>query len=336
MTTIKKIGILGAVWATTLLASCTKSFEQINTDPDNLDKVSPGTLMNPILYELASYGAERNEGYTMDIMQVRLPWPSSTGGVHRYVITETAGNGTWNTYFKWKNNIREVELAANVAGANRDNYRAISLTLKAYVGSILTDCFGDVPFKEASLGEHGIFKPVFDKQQEIYEQMLKDLDTANALFKPADKLVYGTEMLYNNDVSKWQRFCNSLHLRLLLRLSNKPEMNANAKMAEMLADAVKYPVFTSNDHNAIFKITGITPNISPWSRAQDFVNFRCASEFFVNTLNDLEDPRRAKWLTQATSLDQTPQPIGFPFNTTSTPRLRILPPFTMALLYPVA
>jgi len=311
MTTIKQIGILGAVWASSLLVSCTKDFEKINTDPDNIEKVSPGTLMNPILYEMSSFGAERGEGFTMDIMQVRLPWPSSTGGVHRYVLTENAGNSTWNTYYKWLGNIREVELAANIAGANRGNYRAIALTMKAWAGAMLTDCFGDIPFSEAVQGENGVFKPVFDTQKEIYTQMLKDLDTANALFNPGDKLVYGTEMLYNNDVAKWQRFCNSLHLRLLLRVSNKPEMNAAAKMKEILADGVKYPIFTSNDQSAIYKITGITPNISPWSRAQDFVNFRCASEFFVNTLNDLEDPRRAKWLTQATSIETVPQPIGY-------------------------
>lgn len=296
-------GILFAL----LISSCTKDFEELNTDPDNIQEISPNTLLNPILYELVTFNAERNEGFTMDLMQVRLPWPSASLGVHRYSVSETAGNSTWSTYYRWLNNINEMEKAS--IKVDNHSYQAIALTLKAWVFSMLTDCFGDIPMTEALQAEQGQLKPVFDKQQAVYTTLLQYLEQANTLFKDGHSLPYGTEMLYNNSVSNWRRFCNSLHLRLLLRVSNKPEMNSFAKMKQLVENPTDYPVFTSNTQSAIYKITGETPNVSPWSRYQDFITFRCAGAFFVSTLNDFNDPRRAKWLTRATDL--TGADIGY-------------------------
>ena len=292
---------------TLLVSSCTKDFEELNTDPDNIQEISPNTLLNPILYELVTFNAERSEGFTMDLMQVRLPWPSASLGVHRYVVGETAGNSTWSTYYRWLNNINEMEKAA--IKVDNHSYQAIALTLKAWAFSLLTDCFGDIPMTEALQGENEQLKPVFDKQQTVYTNLLQYLEQANTLFKDNHTMAYGTEMLYNNSVSNWRRFCNSLHLRLLLRVSNKPEMNAAEKMKLIVENPTDYPVFTSNAQSAIYKITGETPNVSPWSRYQDFITFRCSGEFFVSTLNDFNDPRRAKWLTKATDL--TGADIGY-------------------------
>lgn len=292
---------------TLLVSACTKDFEELNTDPDNIQEISPNTLLNPILYELATFNAERSEGFTMDLMQVRLPWPSASLGVHRYVVGETAGNSTWSTYYRWLNNINEMEKAS--IKVENHTYQAIALTLKAWAFSLLTDCFGDIPMTEALQAEQEQLKPVFDKQQTIYTTLLQYLEQANTLFKDGHTMPYGTEMLYNNSVSNWRRFCNSLHLRLLLRVSNKPEMNAAEKMKLIVENPTDYPVFTSNTQSAMYKITGETPNVSPWSRYQDFITFRCAGEFFVSTLNDFNDPRREKWLTKATDL--TGADIGY-------------------------
>ena len=281
--------------------SCTENFEEINTDPNRIDRIVPGTLLNPILYEVASFNTERADAFTFDIMQVTVPFPSASGGVHRYDISESAGNSTWNTYYRWLNNIKEMRLAAVEAGAV--NYEAIALTLNAWIYSLLTDSFGDVPMDEAVRGDEGILYPVFNTQQEIYTKILADLETANALFDPEQEMVYGTEILYDNDVERWRKFCNSLHLRLLLRVSKREEMNAHAKLAEMIANPGQYPVFTSNEDAAILQITGVEPNLSPWGRAIDFTLFRAAGAFFIDNLNDLNDPRRALLFTEARAGD---------------------------------
>lgn len=281
--------------------SCTKNFEDINTDPNRIDKISPGTLLNPIIYEVASFNTLRADDWTFGIMQVMIPFPSAAGGVHRYDVSEAAGNSTWNTYYRWLINLKEMRDAS--IEAEDPNYEAIAMTLNAWVYSNLTDCFGDVPMTEAVRGDEGIFRPRFDRQSDIYPRLIAELDTANTKFITNRAMVFGTDILFNNSVAAWKRFCNSLRMRLLLRVSKRAEMDSWTKLAEMVNDPAKYPVFTKNDESAILKITGIVPNVSPWGRAIDFTTFRASASFFIDSLNALNDPRRAKWMSQARELD---------------------------------
>ncbi|TXK48074.1 SusD/RagB family nutrient-binding outer membrane lipoprotein [Pontibacter qinzhouensis] len=301
MTTIKKFSFLLLALLGCLGFSCTDDFEEINTDPNRIDKISPGTLLNPIIYEMASFNTSRSDNFTFNLMQVALPYPSVAGGVHRYDVNENAGNSTWNTYYRWLSNIKEMRAAA---GASSDpNYEAIALTLNAWTYSLLTDSFGDVPMEEAVRGDEQIFRPAFNTQQEVYTKILGDLETANRLFDTTRPMIYGTDILFNNSVASWRRFCNSLRMRLLLRVSKRTEMNAMAHLAEMVSKPEEYPVFTSNEQAAILKITGIAPNVSPWGRAIDFTTFRAAASFFVDNLVAFNDPRLPRFTTQARSSD---------------------------------
>jgi hypothetical protein len=286
-----------------VLISCTKDFEEINTDPNRIDAISPGTLLNPIIYNMAGFNMGRANEVTFSFMQVALPFPSASGGLHRYDVSENVGNSTWNTSYQWLNNIKEMYNASVNVGD--PNYQAIALTLDAWIYANLTDCFGDVPMTEATKGDEGILRPKFDTQKEIYTTLLNKLDSANALYVTTKPMIYGTDILYGNNVTKWKKFTNSLRLRLLLRVSKKPEMNALAQIRTMVNDPVKYPVFSSNDDAAILKLTGITPLTSPWGRPIDFTSFRAAGKFFLDSLNAFNDPRRAKFTTMARSLNGT-------------------------------
>ncbi len=107
MITPNKI-VLSIIALCSLILSCTKDFEEINTDPNRIEQISPGTLLNPIIYEVASFGMDRADAITFDLMQVMLPFPSPTGGIHRYEITENTGSSTWNIYYRWLKNIKEM------------------------------------------------------------------------------------------------------------------------------------------------------------------------------------------------------------------------------------
>lgn len=295
----KKIAALIFIISSTFIISCTKNFEEINTDPNRIDQISPGTLLNPILYNVAGFYMGRANDVTFNLMQVALPFPSASGGLHRYDIPENIGNSTWNTSYQWLNNIKEMYNAS--VNLNDPNYQAIALTLHAWIYSNLTDCFGDVPMTEATKGDEGILHPKFDSQKAIYTALLKNLDSANNMYVVTKTMIYGTEILYGNNVVKWKKFTNSLRMRLLLRVSKKPEMNAMAQIRAMVNNPVKYPVFIGNDDAAILRLTGITPLTSPWGRPVDFTSYRAAGKFFLDSLNAFNDPRRARFVTQARS-----------------------------------
>ncbi|MEH0157967.1 SusD/RagB family nutrient-binding outer membrane lipoprotein [Limibacter armeniacum] len=302
MFNIKNILVtMGVALGALSFTACTSDFDEINTDPNRIDQISPGTLLNPIIYEMASFGTARSEAFTFDIMQVALPFPSAAGGYHRYDLTPASGNSTWKTYYRWLNNVREMRDAAITA--EDPNYQAIAMTLNAWGFSILTDCFGDIPMTEAVRGSEGIFYPAFDTQQDIYTALLTDLDSANSLYDVSRSMVFGNEILYGNDVDSWKRFTNSLRLRLLLRVSNRSEMNVYPELVKMLEDPETYPIFTSNEDAAILSITGETPNVSPWGRPQDLTTGRATSEFFIENLNNFNDPRLPIFCSEARAAD---------------------------------
>lgn len=289
--------ILSLFVISAVLISCTKDFEKINTDPNRIDQISPGTLLNPIIYNMASFNMQRADAFTFNVMQVALPFPSAQGGLHRYDVSETQGNSTWSTSYQWLNNVREMY--AKATEMNDPNYRAVALTLKAWIYSNLTDCFGDIPMDEAVKGDEYIWHPKFNTQKEVYDRMLKDLDTANTLFNTSKAMIYGTDILYANNVSMWKKFANSLKLRILLRTSKRSDFNAYAEIKKILDNPTAYPVFASNADNAVLKLTGVTPLMSPWGRPVDFTSYRAVGKFFLDTLNVWNDPRRAKFATQA-------------------------------------
>lgn len=279
--------------------ACTGDFEEVNEDPNRITQISPGTLLNPIIYGLATHNANRSANITFDLMQVSVPFPSVSGGIHRYDLSDEIGSSSWTNYYRWINNITEMKEVA-IASEDR-NYEAIALTLNAWAYSNLTDLFGPVPMTEAVRGDEGLLYPAFDSQQIIYQTILTDLERANTLYNTAKPMIYYSDILFQNDISKWRKFTNSLRMRLLLRISNKSETNAFQQLAIMANNPTLYPVFTTTAESAIFKVTGVTPNTSTWTRPQDFNLAVKIGSFFIDNLNTMSDPRRPIIALTATS-----------------------------------
>lgn len=308
------------VCGTLCTTSCT-SFDELNTDPTRMDEVNPGTLLNPILYETSVYNWKLYNNYTYDLMQCAVS-TSSTNGVGWWYMTDSQGDGTWTTFYKWINNAKEMtRLTKKLPEASKQpNYDAISLTLQSWLYQILTDAFGDVPMSEACSADEGILAPKFDTQQQVYRQIIDNLKTANELFDEANGLIYNQsgEMLYNTSkgdatgIKKWKKFCNSLRLRALLRVIDVPEFNAKQELRTMLTDPATYPVFESNDDAALLAISGTYPQEAPLTRPQDFTSYVQISEFFVDLLKGWNDPRLQVYATQVTLPDQTKDYVGLP------------------------
>lgn len=248
------------------LAGCDK-FEDLNKDPNKIYQIKqPSSLLSPILYSIGSNNLSNAKNFGHTIMQYAVEAISESDGVHRYVFTNSTGAGYWrNAYL----NLTDIEDMINVARDNDEpNYLAIGLTLRAYSYAMLTDLFGNVPFSEANNGAEGILQPNFDSQQEIYTAILADLKTASGLFDTKKTMDASSDILYKGNVVRWQKFCNSLRVRLLLRVSSKASM-AKAELINILTSE---SVFSSVDDDAILRYTGVTPFDNPYSttRFRDF------------------------------------------------------------------
>jgi hypothetical protein len=316
-----------------LTTTCT-SFDELNTDPVRLDKANPGNFLNPVLYNISTYNWKRYNDFTFALMQGKVS-TSSTNGVGWYYVGDAAGDGTWSTYYRWLNNILEMERTA--VELNEPNYQAIAIVLRSWVYQILADAFGNIPMSEACRGEEQIFAPKFDSQHEVYKQIIEDLEKANTLFNLSaglrynqdGELLYGAAPTASDAILKWKKFCNSLRLRVLLRVIDVNDFDASQRIQAILADASACPVFANNDEAALLPLSGVAPQEAPLTRPQDFTSYITVSEFFVNTLKSWNDPRLAIFANKVTNdgvSGYTGMPSGYavlPSFKASTPNQKI-------------
>ncbi|GEN68802.1 hypothetical protein CRH01_33700 [Chryseobacterium rhizosphaerae] len=306
--------------------SCDRSLDEINKDTSRINVPVANTLLAPIQYNMASVGYNRANDFNFDIMQVSLDFPNEGNSLSRYYITENTGTGFWNNSYRWLKQVDDLKKAAISEGDK--NYQAISMVLNAWIYSNLTDTYGDVPFSEASQLDNGISQPKFDRQKDIYVRLLDDLKAANALFITTKPLT-GADLFYkadtdNSGIANWKKLCNSLSLRLLLRiLSRDGEVNVKERIQEIVNNPTVYPIFQNNADATKLDISGISPLMPPIARPQDFTTGRAASDFFVQALQKNNDPRIPMFFTQAKDLKNNNigyvgAPSGYPFGTVFT------------------
>jgi hypothetical protein len=293
----------------TSIFSCTDKFEEINTDPNRPNEVTPGILLGQMQYRIVNNSIQAARNFTHELMQVDAPRASPGGqGLHRYVVQP--GQAVWTGFYDRLTDVEDIYKISDKLKEN--NYKAIALVYKSWAYSILTDLYGDVPYSQAIKASEGNFTPAFDKQKDIYIQILKDLETANTLFDDTKALTYGGDQVYNANVliggrnvgiQKWKKFTNSLRLRLLLRISKRDgEVNVNQQITSILANPTTNPVFSANADDAIFRYPGTFPYFNPYFQARtlEWRDGTYFTKFFLNHMNAINDPRRAIWVTPVT------------------------------------
>ncbi|MDR6941442.1 SusD/RagB family nutrient-binding outer membrane lipoprotein [Mucilaginibacter pocheonensis] len=276
--------------------SCKKGFEEINTDPNTTPIALPQQLLAPALVKTVSVNMLRSRTFNNELMQVTVDESDSEGKVFRYDIKNTWGDYTWNNWYLQLTNFKDIYTIASQPITLNKGYQGISLICQAWVYSMLTDTYGDVPYSQSNQGKDQVFQPAFDKQKDIYLGIFKQLEEANTLLSEATNVVGSSDPVFNGNVSLWRKFGNSLYLRLLLRISGKAEVSADciAKIKDIVDNnAANYPIMAGNTESAVLRWTGSGYLTSPFIggvREQDWRAPSIAS-FFIDNLTKWADPR---------------------------------------------
>lgn len=278
-----------------LVLSCTKNFDKINTDPNKILYVSPDKILPSALLGSISTTMMRNRNFNNELMQVTVSLTDGDGAIFRYDVRSTWSDYMWNNLHSELTNFKDMY--RDTVSHNK-SYKGIALICQAWLYSILTDTYGNIPFSESISGKPeygGITEPKFDAQKDIYLGLFDMLEEANTLLSNNEPISASADPVYNGNVSGWRKFGNSLYLRLLLRVSGKAEVAPRviAKMKDIVdALPAKYPVFDDSRESALLKWTGTSPYSSPYVsiREQDFRTPAIANYFIVN-LRDWQDPR---------------------------------------------
>ena len=178
-------------------------------------------------------------------------------------------------------------------GEQVDNRLAVARIMRVFKFQRLTDVYGDLPYFEGGKGlVMGVTEPRYDPQQEVYNDMLNELAEAVAQFDPGQSTYGSADLVYGGDIGKWQRFGNSLRLRLAMRLV-KVDPDRAREEAEA---AVNAPggVMTSNDDIWLMQHhsgPGTSPHENPIAEHYSRDGGIYISQTMVNWMQDREDPR---------------------------------------------
>ena len=176
---------------------CTASFEEYNTNPNQMEmwEIGPESLLENLVFKEFECLLHRTWYINGELIQYTVSG-SSLNAFHRYVISNGVPSDHWATQFQWAATADHMYRLA--LEQNDVNCQAIALTMRAFCMAHCTDGFGDVPFTEAFQGRDGLAQPLFDTQRSIYERLYEDLELANSLYdvskslkSPSRDLLYG-------------------------------------------------------------------------------------------------------------------------------------------------
>ena len=298
------------------VTSCDKGFRELNINPNN-----PSTLDASFLFtnaEFSTFSATIENEPTI-VQQFINPFGGITSAFNFNVSNQTYTGARWNNAYPNSVKLLAQILSQVKTAPTRSNLYNEARIWQAYQFMVLVDSYGDVPYSEAGLAYlNNTFFPKYDKQSDIYTNLVNELTTATAALDPTKDIVTA-DVFYGGNVAQWKKLGYSLLLRIGMRYS---KLDA-AKAQSIVQAAFTGGVMQSNSDNCFLKYNS-TYNNPVSSNIQTLTNTYYLAEPFVTQLKSTGDPRlkyiAAKYsnpgnaltlVPDTTSANQFGLPIGY-------------------------
>lgn len=331
------------------VSACDKNFEQMNTNPNAYNVPVLSNMFSLSIINIAGVGDDRDWGnnmYADGIMQYFSSFYDYWTGM-KYLYDPGYNDVFFNDGYQYhlKDIIQIMALAKDKP--DQINLYAMARILKVYAFHRITDFYGDIPYFDAGKGFiDGTFHPKYDRQADIYADMLKELEESVQLFDLSKPTVGTADFIYNGNIVQWKRFAYSLMLRLGMRLTKVDPAMAETYVKKAIAGGV----MGSNDDIAKLNHTNNTGLNWNWDsyyqnyeelRAQDRGNGTSKlSDVFVNFLKVNNDPRLPFYATlwqgnvDPSQLHISSDPLiqkGLPIGYNATTISNVIPNWTSAM-----
>lgn len=273
--------ILITAFAVSFTACNKDDFEEVYADPSKVSNTSvekqfSGFLASNRWYVLPDYWnyfvVQRT---TVNRYVQAVGWVNSS---NQYVPGIAGISDRWNNYYNFLAQYREFENVYSKLSADDQADRRIFMiaaTIYFYDHTQkVVDLHGDIPWSEAGKlsangGDYQKSFPKYDKAEDIYTKMLDDLkafaDELNTInVKNAIQEGFKTQDFLNNgDVTLWKKYCNSLRLRMLTRVSDVASFQGrvDSEIAAILGDQNKYPLVKQNSENIQIDVLNLSTEI---------------------------------------------------------------------------
>lgn len=284
------------------ITSCTKHFDELNTNPNSPTQIGAQFLLpTGIESSIDRYWGGRTRFERLNIDAAELYVQHFTRNIYSnegddFSVSPALIANNWRSFYNDAQlNFQRIIIQSKPDGIRPNaNYEGVALVMRTWVFSLLTDMYGPIPYTEALAGtaETPIYEPGYDSMEKVYAGMLNDLKIANEKLSVSGPAIAG-DILYGGNILRWKRFANSMRIKLANRQAAKKPAESKAIMAEILGDATKYPVFTSNADNAALNTTSVLPSNNEWNQVmvQEARTDWNISSTLADRLNALGDTR---------------------------------------------
>lgn len=267
-----------------ILANACDNFEEVNTNPDAATSVSPDMLATEILK-----GTYRFWNPNPDDFSTGNLWCKHTA------ILKTNPNPYQYYYSYWPYgglggyaNLTSLKRMVEFSKGTQfeSSYQGLALFLKAWYGYSSTIEMGDVPYSEAGMAEEGVTTPKYDKQADVFVQILNDLKTAEELFAKGKN--FGGDIMFGGDVTKWRKLSNAMQLRVLQTISKKATTEQKTRFAQIVA---ANNLMKSNDDNFLLRYTDNPNSNHPFWNGENLRVYVAISRLAADALKKNRDRR---------------------------------------------
>ena len=222
------------------MQSCSKNFQEVNTNPDAVSKPTPQYIFSKALYDGVNFGGN-TQSLLLGHMQYTTSYNDVAGFGSKYVAAQQAQSASVfaSAYSNQINEIGEVIKAVKDNPAQVNMY-AVARIWRAFCFSRLTDLYGDIPYSQAGQGyNNSVFQPAYDAQKDIYADLLKELDQAAQALNPSNTTTFGSsDLVYAGNSTQWKKFAYSLMLRLGMRMTKVDAAAAQTWVTKAIAGGV--------------------------------------------------------------------------------------------------
>ena len=267
------------------IASCEKGLEDLNRNETSPTSVDPVLLLNAAVIN-ASFPTQ-TVIFDMGTVQQLI---SPNGGVLAGANFNQESRDNSNMWAPYYQNVIKYthDVVVNTDGvAARSNLNNMARIFQSYVFMVLTDEYGDIPYFQGGAGySDQTFFPAYDRQQDIYQDIIQQLSQASAALDPAGT-IESQDALYAGNIVKWKKFGYSLLLRAGMRLSKVDAAKAQSTVQAAFAGGV---IMENADNAYVRHDANYTFPIGNMLNGSEAANFYL-TEPFVDQLKNTDDPR---------------------------------------------
>ncbi|MBI9064916.1 MAG: SusD/RagB family nutrient-binding outer membrane lipoprotein [Marinilabiliaceae bacterium] len=284
-----------------VLVQCTDDFENINKNKKEAEEVHPKYVLSTIQSMIPDHIFKDDVNSNVVNLISQHLVKTNYENASYYDFRDDMHGGFTGYFYEIINQIRVIEdFAVELKNEptlvdNANAWMMIAKTLRAISYQNMVDTQGPSVYSEAL--DLGNPTPKYNSESTIYIGLLEELSTAIDAVTNTDvelNLDGGAQdIIYNGNVLKWQKFANSILLRLSMRIADVDPENSK-KYAEKAVNN-NNGVISENAENALFPYKDKSPNGNRWFESTFKNNYHYAASSTVMNLHQRHaaavDPR---------------------------------------------